>query len=101
VLFDWERFCRGAPALDLAPLLPGLGTTETRVELARTYLDAAGRSATATEIAALAREIGVAKAWNIVELLAAVADGTASAGPVVAWLRETAPAWLRSLDSPS
>lgn len=26
VLFDWERFGRGSPAMDLAPLVPGMGT---------------------------------------------------------------------------
>jgi hypothetical protein len=99
VLFDWERFCRGAPARDLAPLLPGLGTAEIYAELARTYLDAADRPATAVGVADLARQIGLAKAWHVVELLSGVGGRGERADPLVAWLREAVPAWLRSLGS--
>src|SRR5690242_19318897 len=38
VLFDWERFCFGAPALDLAIIVPGLGNADLFRNVAEAYL---------------------------------------------------------------
>jgi hypothetical protein len=93
VLFDWERYCRGTPALDLAAALPGLGTLEEYDHLARGYVAAGGSD----ESGALRREIGLAKTCTAVELLAGVAEGQVADGPVAAWLRAALPGWVDSL----
>lgn len=71
VLFDWERFTLGSPALDLAILVPGLGDRDVYRRLAASYLS--GSSQAATD--ALALEIADAKVWSVVEFLAACARG--------------------------
>jgi hypothetical protein len=62
-------------------------------------LDAADRPATEAAVAGLAREIGLAKVWHVVEFLAGGIEGTATAEPLVGWLQQSVPAWLRSLDA--
>ena len=66
VLFDWERFCLGAPAIDLAITVPGLGKAEDFEQVARLYL---GAAASAEVIMQLLTEMIAAKTWTIVELL--------------------------------
>jgi aminoglycoside phosphotransferase (APT) family kinase protein len=98
VLFDWERYCRGTPALDLAAALPGLGTPEEHHLLARRYLEAGGTASEPRDGGeALARDIGRAKAWTAVELLAGVGEEVVEDGSVAAWLRGEFPAWVRTL----
>ncbi len=100
VLFDWERYCRGTPALDLAAIVPGLGTPEDFGMVAEGYADALTRAGDSTseslDIAALAREIVLAKAWNVVELLAGIAAGHQGAGRMLGWLRGSFPDWVRA-----
>jgi thiamine kinase-like enzyme len=61
VLFDWDRFGLGTPALDLAITIPGLGSREDCEKVAATYRGGAD--------AKLAREIAFAKVWVIVDIL--------------------------------
>jgi aminoglycoside phosphotransferase (APT) family kinase protein len=84
VLFDWERFGRGHPALDLAITVPGLGGAADFEAVARAYERAGG-----TRVGA--RAIAVAKAWSVVEFLATAPPQASSA------LRESVPAWLDTL----
>jgi len=37
VLFDWERFDKGSPAIDLAPLIKGMGTKQMFMALSERY----------------------------------------------------------------
>lgn len=59
VLYDWERFGRGTPALDLAITIPGLGSTDAFRAVAAQYGDPT-----------LARQIALAKLWSVIEFLA-------------------------------
>jgi thiamine kinase-like enzyme len=65
VLFDWERFGTGSPAIDLAPLIKGMGTKQTFIDLAERYCQLSGQQ----NFKALAREIAIAKAWIVTEVI--------------------------------
>jgi fructosamine-3-kinase len=64
VLFDWDRFGFGTPALDLAITVPGFGSREEYAKVAATY-----RGKPDDE---LAREIALANVWRIVDILGMV-----------------------------
>ncbi len=66
VLFDWDRFGLGTPALDLAITVPGLGSREEYEKVAATYR---GRPDLQ-----LTREIALAKVWAIVDILGQVKE---------------------------
>jgi Phosphotransferase enzyme family len=61
VLFDWDRFGLGTPALDLAITVPGLGSTEEYAKVAAMYRGKPDDK--------LAREIALAKVWAIIDIL--------------------------------
>ena len=91
VLFDWERFGKGSPAIDLAPLIKGMGTAEEFSHLARRYSRIARRRAYQD----LADDIAVAKAWivtEVVNLLYARQKGDYQR--YLNWYREHLPGWL-------
>jgi hypothetical protein len=97
VLYDWERFAAGTPALDLAIALPGLGDGAAYREAARGYRRAwvAIGDAPPWSSDRLAREIALAKVWSVVEFLATHAGGGGAATrPVVDHLLRTAPPWI-------
>ncbi|MCB0036245.1 MAG: aminoglycoside phosphotransferase family protein [Anaerolineales bacterium] len=100
VLYDWERFGRGTPAIDLAIAVAGLGSPETFTQLAEDY----GQTAVAQrrpELAPTAQQIGVAKVWNVVEFLSMAHSGQVADTTFLPrlttlfeqWLRQTG-AWL-------
>ena len=99
VLYDWERFGYGTPALDLAITIPGLGDDDAFERVAGGYLreqHAAGPALPTVE--QLSRDIGVAKIWSVVEFLSmyaggTVANGAATAGHVVRLF----PQWVRGI----
>jgi aminoglycoside phosphotransferase (APT) family kinase protein len=64
VLFDWDRFGLGTPALDLAITVPRLGSREEYAKVAATYRGKPDDK--------LAREIALAKVWVIVDILGMV-----------------------------
>ncbi len=97
VLFDWERFCRGSPAIDLATMLPGLGTPDEYTGLARRYLVAVTSPMSRGETERLARDIGLAKAWTVVEFLAGAAERGLEDEPTTIWLHSVFPGWVRSM----
>lgn len=97
VLYDWERVCLGAPALDLAVTIPGLGDPDAFRQVARGYLTTGPQSPDDAAIEALAHDIAVAKAWSVVELLSHVAQGRISPDTPLDWLRERFPGWLQDL----
>lgn len=97
VLFDWERFGQGTPALDLAIIVPGLGDLSAYAMVAADYLAVRGRETggylNGTE--GLARDISHAKVWTVVDLLSDAAGGAPD--DVIAWLVGRVPGWLREL----
>lgn len=82
VLFDWERFTRGNPAIDLAIIVPRLGTYAQYEQIALMY---PGTSVV---------EMLIARAWTIVELLATIHTEQLDAQGTVQWLRHSFPIWL-------
>jgi hypothetical protein len=94
VLFDWGRIGRGAPAIDLAITVPGLGDRAAYFKVAAVYLG----DADAGDAAALARDIAAAKAWTLVHYLAeAVAGHIPNAAAAIERLESAVPAWLAGL----
>lgn len=84
ILFDWERFGRGTPALDLAITISGMGSPEAFRVVAEQYGGAVQ-----------ARDIALAKVWNVVEFLAnadQMADKT-----IVPMLVNALPYWLKTI----
>jgi Phosphotransferase enzyme family len=83
VLFDWDRFGLGTPALDLAITVPGLGSREDYEKVAATYRGKPD--------AQLAREIALAKVWTIVDILGMVQVFELMRpylGDIAAWLEQ-------------
>ena len=76
VLFDWERFGYGTPALDLAITISGLGTADDFTVVAERYLThnntVLGRTYAAER---LVKDIAIAKVWSTVDFLSMVSRG--------------------------
>lgn len=92
VHFDWERFGWGTPALDLAITVPGLGIQDEYETLALAYSHRDERAA--TEI--LVRQIKLAKAWAVVELLATFRQQEIIHKPTLNYLVNRFPSWLKT-----
>ncbi|EOC1277797.1 phosphotransferase [Cronobacter turicensis] len=91
VLFDWERFGRGHPAIDLAPLIKGMGTPQAFIQLAERY----ARLTSKHDVNELARAIAIAKAWIVTEVVTLLHQRQKTALPVyLDWYRENLPGWL-------
>lgn len=75
VLFDWERFSFGTPALDLAITIPGFGDAAAYRHVAEAYLLYAGHISTEGTVDRLAEEIAIAKLWSVLEYLSQYASG--------------------------
>jgi Phosphotransferase enzyme family len=96
VLFDWERFGRGHPALDLAITVPGLGREEDFHRVAIEYLKVA--NLIDSNMPEWRRNIALAKLWSVVEFLYFVRIDTRS-DINFGWLLKSIPAWLRDVDT--
>jgi aminoglycoside phosphotransferase (APT) family kinase protein len=92
VLFDWERFGRGTPPLDLAIATPGMATIEDCYKVAAGYLES-GSSA----VKSLAQQITRAKVWNVIEYLAMARAGDVAELRGVEALVARTPAWLENI----
>lgn len=95
VLFDWERLGLGAPALDLAISVPGLGQAADFQLVTARYLEHNPALATTdTAIEELAGEIAIAKTWNVVEFLSMAVAGDDTIQARIPALIQALPAWL-------
>lgn len=91
VLFDWERFGKGSPAIDLAPLIKGMGTKQMFIDMAERYCQLSFHD----DLNALAREIAIAKAWIVTEVIVLLDERQKAAFPsYLSWYREHLPDWL-------
>jgi len=91
VLFDWERFGKGSPAIDLAPLIKGMGTKQTFIDVAERYC----RLCFCSDFNKLAREIAIAKAWIVTEVIVLLNERNKAEFPFyLNWYREHLPGWL-------
>lgn len=96
VLFDWERFGRGTPALDLAITMPGFPQSEQFETVAARYLHQTEPSL--IEIQRFAHHIALAKAWNLVEFVYMLQTDDVSDPSRFAYLAEQLPDWLRMIE---
>ncbi|MGY5957239.1 phosphotransferase [Kosakonia sp. BK9b] len=93
VLFDWERFGTGSPAIDLAPLIKGMGTQQAFIDLAERYQRLSSRSPSKT----LARDIAIAKAWVVTEVVILLHERQKAELPFyLDWYRNHLPGWLEN-----
>jgi hypothetical protein len=88
VLFDWERFGRGTPALDLAITIPGLGSNKDFQVVTAQYGDVS-----------LTYDIALAKVWSVVEFLANAHQGKVADTRIVPMLVNAMPDWLSTLST--
>lgn len=99
VLYDWERFGRGTPAIDLAITVPGLGEIATFRAVADRYLSQqtdfplqAVPSRTA-----LMHDIVVAKIWSVTEYLSTYNRDTLAHSTTIDVLVQQFPTWLERM----
>lgn len=102
VLYDWERFGKATPAVDLAITVPGLGDRAAFQAVATAYLERDDRSLSlaAQEISFLTQEMIVAKVWSIIEYLSDhYHAGTIARSTRIDTLIQQIPAWLEKIFS--
>lgn len=90
VLFDWDRFSTGTPALDLAITIPNLGDATAYRLVAARYLEEQGDAAPFA-VEKLAHAIAVVKVWSVAQYL------SEGAGRRIDWVLQTMPRWLESV----
>ncbi|MCK7347159.1 phosphotransferase family protein [Enterobacter kobei] len=91
VLFDWERFSIGSPAIDLAPLIKGMGSKQKFIEFAERYTWLSHNYNPND----LAKEIAIAKAWIVTEVIVLLHERQKNDFQLyLNWYRENLPAWL-------
>lgn len=94
VLFDWERFGLGNPAIDLAPLVKGMGGEEDFRVLARRYCQLNSRF----NADVLAKEIALAKAWIVNEVVLILnARRKPELAQYLGWYGEVLPEWVKNM----
>lgn len=95
MLFDWERFSTGHPAIDLAPLIKGMGTPEEYRHLAARYCRFNPRSEND-----LTRDIALAKAWIVSEVITLLHQRQKADFPRFQhWYRGYLPDWLKQIET--
>ncbi len=95
VLYDWERFGYGSPAIDLAPLVTGLGSLGDYTSIVERYL----RYNSTISIEALSKQLILAKCWLVVEVTnILVVRKKLNASLYINWYRENVPKWLDSVE---
>ncbi|SDH91371.1 Thiamine kinase [Vibrio xiamenensis] len=96
VLFDWERFGYGSPAIDLAPLVFDLGDISAYQTIVERYLRGGGIG----EAESLIRHLIIAKAWLVVEVTNILqARNKPDAERYFNWYRQNLPAWLEQIEN--
>ncbi|MGH1613152.1 phosphotransferase family protein [Vibrio parahaemolyticus] len=94
VLFDWERFGYGSPAIDLAPLVNSLGSMVDYHAVIGSYM-AHCKVLSKSE---LLRHVIIAKCWIIIEVVNILIDRDNPEAPkYIDWYRKNVPQWLASV----
>ena len=95
VLFDWERFGVGSPAIDLAPLVRGLGSVSEYESIIERYSRYSGSFSQDK----LLRQLILAKVWLIVDVTNILASRAKSSASIYFdWYRTHVPHWLMSVE---
>lgn len=96
VLFDWERFGQGSPAIDLAPLVSGLGSTLEYELIVNQYIQ---HNSLLPETE-LIKHLIIAKCWIIIEVVnILVSRNKPEQEKYINWYRANIPNWLASVES--
>lgn len=91
VLFDWKRFGMGSPAIDLAPLIKGMGTAADYYALAECYCRINRRY----RVEALSRAIAISKAWIVTQVMKLLyIRQKAALSLYTEWYKNNLPDWL-------
>ncbi|TNV17911.1 aminoglycoside phosphotransferase [Buttiauxella sp. B2] len=94
VLYDWERFSTGSPAIDLAPLIKGMGNIADFVHIAKRYQEVSPYC----HSPALAQEIAICKLWVVTEVIDILyRNNKVELNKYLDWYRFNLPAWLQKL----
>ncbi|MFM4722965.1 phosphotransferase family protein [Aeromonas veronii] len=94
VLFDWERFGYGSPAIDLAPLVPRMGSLAEYETIIERYL----RHSSLLSGDRLLRHLVMAKCWLIIEVTNLLTRREKpQAQQYLEWYRQQVPNWLGSV----
>lgn len=94
VLFDWERFGYGSPAIDLAPLVPRMGSLAEYETIIERYL----RHSSLLSGDRLLRHLVMAKCWLIIEVTNLLTRREKpQAQQYLEWYRQQVPRWLASV----
>lgn len=103
VMIDWERFCQGSPAIDLAITMPNLGTEDLSLELGiarnyRRFWSEKSEDILPSE-AELAFQIRLSKIWTVVEFIANAARNSKDDYPqeTIQYIVRELPNYLRML----
>ena len=95
VLFDWERFGFGSPAIDLAPLVSRLGSLTDYELITEQYT----RHSVALPGELLVRHLILAKSWLVIEVTNLLVSRNKPDAPrYIDWYRENVPDWLGSVE---
>ena len=95
VLFDWERFGYGSPAIDLAPLVSRMGTLSDYEFIVDQYLP--HNNLIFRED--LIKQLIIAKSWIVVEVTnILVSRNNPEASKYIHWFREQLPTWLATVE---
>ena len=95
VLFDWERFGFGSPAIDLAPLVSRMGSLSDYERIVDRYLC----HNTLIPREELIKQLIMAKSWIVVEVTnILVTRNNPQASKYINWFREQLPTWLASFE---
>lgn len=95
VLFDWERFGFGSPAIDLAPLVYQMGNMADYESVVAQY----SRHNTRVSEAALLKQLIIAKCWIVVEVSnLLVQRNKPEAAMYLDWFNQKLPSWLDKIE---
>lgn len=93
-LYDWERFSTGSPAIDLAPLIKGMGNIADFLHIAKRYQEVSP----SCHSPVLAQEIAICKLWVVTEVIDILCrNNKAELNKYLDWYRCNLPVWLQAL----
>lgn len=96
VLFDWERFGYGSPAIDLAPLVQGLGSIDEYTSIIEKYTQY-NSAFTADE---LTKHLVIAKCWIVIEVVnILISRNKPEAAMYISWYQKNVPTWLSAAEN--
>lgn len=100
VLFDWDRFTRATPAIDLAIIVGGLGNRRQFDDVATTYLREREKIGAPypQAVKSFGRAIAIAKIWVVVEYLSLYTLGQLQPDSTLEMLTNQFGSWLDALN---